>query len=47
MDAWFRGRRLKNGQEQILGLRMGYSTGRFALLAANATFRVHKDSFHA
>jgi hypothetical protein len=46
MDAWLRGRGLKNGQEQILGLRMGYRAGRFALLAANATLRVYKDSFH-
>lgn len=46
MDAWLRGRGLKNGQEQILGLRMGYRASSFALLAANATFRVYKDSFH-
>jgi hypothetical protein len=26
---------------------MGYCTGGFALLAADTTFRVYKDSFHA
>ena len=26
---------------------MGYCAGRFALLAANAAFRMYKDSFHA
>jgi hypothetical protein len=46
VDAWFGGGGLKNGQEQILGLRMGYCAGGFALLAANATFRIYKDSFH-
>jgi hypothetical protein len=33
-------------QEQILGLRMGHSAGSFALLAANAAFRMYEDSFH-
>jgi hypothetical protein len=47
MDAWFRSGGLKNGQEQIFRLRMGYSAGSFALFAADTTFRVHKDSFHA
>ncbi len=46
MYAWFGSGGLKNGQEQILGLRMGHGAGGFALLAANATFRVYKDSFH-
>jgi len=47
MDAWFRSRGLKNGQEQILGLRMGYRACKLVLLAANAAFRVYKDGFHA
>ena len=46
MDARFGSGGLKNGQEQILGLRMGYSAGNFALLAANAAFRMYKDGFH-
>jgi len=46
VDAWFWGRGLKNGQEQILGLRMRNRAGRLALLATNTSFRVYKDSFH-
>ena len=47
MDAWFGSGGLKNGQEQIFRLRMGYGAGGFALLAADAAFRMYKDSFHA
>ena len=46
VDAWFGSGGLKNGQEQILALRMGYSAGGFTLLAAYATFGVYKDGFH-
>jgi len=46
MDTRFWSRGLKNGQEQIFCLRMGYSAGSFALLAANAAFRMYEDGFH-
>jgi hypothetical protein len=47
MDAWFWSRGLKNGQEQILGLRVGYRASRFTLFAADAKFWVYKNCFHA
>jgi hypothetical protein len=37
---------LEHSQEQIFGLRVGYGTGRFALLAANTPFWMHKNSLH-
>jgi hypothetical protein len=46
VDAWFRSGGFKNGKEQIFRLRMDYRAGGFTLLAAYATFRMYKDSFH-
>ena len=47
VDTWLWGGGLKNGQEQIFGLRMGNCTSGFTLFAADAALGMYKDSFHA
>ena len=46
MNAGFRCRLLKSRQKDIVGLRMSYGTGCFALFTANAALGVDKDSLH-